>query len=59
MIFFELFLSDLVDFVHGFLDGVLIVLVETEKVLNVFIFGVVPERDTFLDSVFGKFFDVL
>jgi hypothetical protein len=59
VIFFELFLSDLVDLVHGFLDGVFIVLIETEKVLNVFIFGVMPERDTLLDSVFGEFFNVL
>ena len=59
LIFLELLLPDLVDLIHGFLNGVFVVLVESKEVLNVFIFGIVPQRNTLLDSVFGEFFQVL
>ena len=59
LIFFELLLPDLVDLIHGFLNGVFVVLTESKEVLNVFIFGIVPQWDTFLDSVFSEFFEVL
>ena len=59
VIFFELFLSDLVDLVHGLLDGIFIVLVEAEEILNMLIFGVVPERNSLFNSVFGELFEVL
>ena len=52
-------MSDLVDLVHGLLDGIFIVFVEAEKILNMFIFGVVPERNTLLNPVFGELFEVL
>ena len=43
LIFLELLLPDLVDLIHGFLNGVFVVLTESKEVLNVFIFCIVPQ----------------
>lgn len=58
-IFLKLFLSDLIDLIHGLLNGVLIVLVESQQILNVLIFGIVPQRDTLLNSVLHELLHVL